>query len=205
MNKSENINEIAAALSALQGEIQDAHKDKTAYGYKYADLSQVLESIRPLLSKHKLSVTQLCGSADEKVSVETILMHSSGQWIGSVIEMVVEKGKGRSMAQDVGTVITYARRYALTAIVGMTQADNDAQKLPQHIPSDKITSSQAKYIMDLLDNNPERVQNMLARFSINKIEDMRMEAFNKTVDMLSKQKTKTENMVATIDAIQNVA
>ena len=206
MNKSENINEIATALSALQGDIHDVHRDKAAYGYKYADLSQVLENIRPLLSKHKLAVTQLCGSADEKVSVETVLMHTSGQWISSVIEMVAEKKSGRSASQDIGTVITYARRYALAAIVGMTQTDNDAQSSVQTDNAhNQISPEQARYVLGLLDNNEERVQKMLKRFALDKIEDMKMDAFNKAVDMLKKMNTKTQEMAAKIDAMQTAA
>lgn len=126
MNKSEQINELATALSKFQGEITDVHKDKSGYGYKYADLSQILFIARPLLSKHGLSITQLCGSAHDKVTVETVLMHASGQWISSIIEMGVEKGKGMSLAQAVGSVVTYARRYAFAAAVGLTQTDDDA-------------------------------------------------------------------------------
>lgn len=125
MNKSENINELAAALSKFQGEARDGHKGKQGYGYKYADLPQFLDIVRPLLCKHGLAISQLCGSASDKVSVETILMHSSGQWISSTVEMLVELKKGNSQAQCVGTVISYARRYALCAIVGITGTDED--------------------------------------------------------------------------------
>jgi hypothetical protein len=80
MNKSENIEALAGALSKLQGEIKDASKDQKGYGYNYADLSTFLEIGRPLLSKHHLAVSQLCGSSSDKVSLETVLMHESGQW-----------------------------------------------------------------------------------------------------------------------------
>lgn len=126
MNKSQEINELALALSKLQGEINDVGKNKQGYGYTYADLGSVLEIARPLLAKHGLSVTQLPQSAGEKVSVETLLMHSSGQWISSTIEMQVERGKNMSLAQAVGSVITYARRYSLAAILGIAQVDDDA-------------------------------------------------------------------------------
>jgi ERF superfamily len=133
MNKSEHINELAIALSEFQGEIKDVEKDTQGHGYKYANLSQILEVSRPLVQKYGLAVSQLCGSADEKVSVETLLMHKSGQWISSIIEMKVERsltkeGKFKmSLAQEVGCVITYARRYGIAAILGITQVDNDAQ------------------------------------------------------------------------------
>ncbi len=137
MNKSDEINELAKSLSKVQGEIHNAFKDKSGYGYKYVDLASILDITRPLLSKHGLSVTQLCGSANDMATVETVLMHESGQWLSSTIEMSVERGKGMSLAQSVGSVITYARRYALAAIVGIAQTDDDASlKGPYEAPQD---------------------------------------------------------------------
>ncbi len=126
MEKSENISNLALSLSLLQGEIKDVHKDKKGYGYSYADLSSVLEIIRPLLSKYKLALAQLPGCIGERLSLTTMLMHESGQWISSTIEMPIEKAKNMSLAQATGSVMTYARRYALAAIMGVAQTDNDA-------------------------------------------------------------------------------
>lgn len=130
MNKSDDIALLAAALSKLQGEVKDAYKDKQGYGYKYSDLSSVLDIVRPLIAKYRLSITQLPGAVGEKVSLETVLMHESGQWISSTMEMPVERGKGMSLAQATGAVMTYARRYALAAIIGIAQTDNDAYVEP---------------------------------------------------------------------------
>lgn len=130
MNKSETIVELAKALSSFQGEVQDAHKDKKGFNYKYADLSSILEIARPLLLKNGLSVTQLCESHlindDFHVGVESVLMHNSGEWVSSVFTMPLQASKNMSLAQSAGSVITYARRYSLAAILGITQTDNDA-------------------------------------------------------------------------------
>lgn len=134
-NKSDSIAKIALALSKLQGEVTDATKDKTAYNYKYADLAGVLEIARPLCLKYELAVTQLCcgGHADGEIAatqpgvgVTTILMHSSGEWVESNFIMPLSAVKGGNAAQAAGSIITYARRYALAAILGITQTDNDA-------------------------------------------------------------------------------
>lgn len=135
MNKSDEINELASSLSKVQGEIHNAFKDKSGYGYKYVDLASMLDIARPVLSKHGLALSQLCGSANELATVETVLMHQSGQWISSTIEMGVERAKGMSLAQSVGSVITYARRYALAAIVGIAQTDDDASLKGSYIES----------------------------------------------------------------------
>jgi hypothetical protein len=127
MRKSETIEKLAAALSKLQGKITDVSKDKKGYGYNYADLSQVLDIARPLLSENGLSVTQLLYSKGERMGVETCLMHESGQWVSSRASMMVERGKGMSLAQSAGSVVTYLRRYALAALIGICQTDNDAR------------------------------------------------------------------------------
>jgi hypothetical protein len=127
MLKSETIEKLASALSKLQGKITDVSKDKKGYGYNYADLSQVLDIARPLLAENGLSVTQLLYSNGERMGVETCLMHESGQWVSSRASMVVERGKGMSLAQSAGSVVTYLRRYALAALVGVCQTDNDAR------------------------------------------------------------------------------
>lgn len=129
--KSDTIGEIAKALSQAQAIITDVTKDKQGYNYNYADLSQVLTIVREVLPRFELSYTQLAGdkvdaNGCEWATVETILMHSSGEWISSSLSMPIEVGKGNTKAQATGSVISYARRYAIAAIVGITQADDDA-------------------------------------------------------------------------------
>ncbi len=126
MNKSDTIGQLGLALSKMQGEISDVHKDKQGYGYKYADLSSVLDIARPLCAKYELSISQLCTNSADQVGVETMLAHSSGEWISSSFLMPVTANKGMSPAQAAGSVITYARRYALAAILGIAQTDDDA-------------------------------------------------------------------------------
>ena len=122
------IKEIALALSKLQGEIINATKDKKGYNYTYADLAQVLEISRPLMAKYEMSITQLPTTKSEgKIGLTTILMHSSGQFIESFYELPIEAAAKMSTAQACGSVITYMRRYALAAVLGITQTDDDAQ------------------------------------------------------------------------------
>ncbi len=144
MNQSVEINELATVLSLLQGEIQDAHKDKKGHNYKYADLSQILDIARPLLHKHGLSIAQMPSPSEPgMVALRTQLMHKSGQWVCSEITMPVEAGRGMSKAQAYGSVITYARRYSLAAMLGITQTDDDASLKPvAEVVSDDLTKSE---------------------------------------------------------------
>ena len=129
MNKSESIGNLAAALSKLQNEIQNVYADTQGYGYKYAELSSILDEAKPLLGKHELAVTQLTVNDPANpsvVGVEGVLMHSSGEWISNALFMPVEQKKGLSLAQCSGVVITYIRRYQLAALLGIAQTDTDA-------------------------------------------------------------------------------
>jgi len=123
MNHSEQINELASALAKAQGQIEGAKKDKANPFYKsvYADLASVWDACRKPLSDNGLSVTQCPEEADNGIAIETMLLHSSGQWIKSRYTMPVSKLD----AQAVGSAITYARRYALSAVVGIAPEDDD--------------------------------------------------------------------------------
>jgi len=144
MERSESIVEIAKALAQAQGELRDAIKDRDGYGYQYADLAQILQIARPVLSKNGLAVVQSptvrYDERGTRVVVETVLMHVSGEYLVSELEMPVERGKGMSAAQAIGAVITYARRYALAAILGIAQEDTDAAvQHEQHNGADPVS------------------------------------------------------------------
>lgn len=124
-NQSETINELAAALAKAQGQITGALKDSANPFFKsrYADLASCWDACRKQLSDNGLSVIQTTDVNDGMVLVRTILAHSSGQWISGVLP-VKAKDDG---PQAQGSGITYARRYALAAIVGLAQIDDDAE------------------------------------------------------------------------------
>ena len=95
MNKSESINEIAKALADFQAEVKDPTKDKknTYLESKYVSLDGVLQAVRPVLAKHGLSIMQIPTSDDVAVTVTTLLMHISGQYIESDARIVVLTGQ----------------------------------------------------------------------------------------------------------------
>lgn len=129
MNKSEQINELASALSKAQGMIKGAIEDSTNphFKSKYASLQSYVDAAREPLAKNGLSITQLltdnaCESIN-MLTIETVLMHSSGQWISSVFSVPVSKND----AQGFGSACTYARRYSYAAIIGIAPMDDDGQ------------------------------------------------------------------------------
>lgn len=125
MNKSDNINELATALAKAQGAMRFAIKDANNpfFKSKYADLSSVVEAIREALSGNGLSYMQhLHPSEKHEVCVETVLLHASGQWVScGTLTVPVSKHD----AQGFGSALTYARRYSLSAAVGVVADDDD--------------------------------------------------------------------------------
>jgi hypothetical protein len=126
MNQSESIANLAKALSIVQGKLTYATKDSANpfFKSKYADLESVWDSCRSLLSENGLAVMQFPGTysdLDKSMSLTTILTHSSGEYISQEMSVPVTKPD----AQGAGSCLTYMRRYALAAVVGVVQADDD--------------------------------------------------------------------------------
>lgn len=124
MNKSEQINELAAALARAQGQMEGAVKASTNPFFKsrYADLAAVVNALRGPFADNGLSFVQLPVPIEgERVSIETALLHASGQWITSVVDVPVSK----SDAQGYGSALTYAKRYGLQAMAGLAAEDED--------------------------------------------------------------------------------
>jgi hypothetical protein len=129
MHTSDTIGEIAGALAKAQGQIQAVKKSSEGYGYNYADLASVIETIKEPLSQNGIAYSQghYVTKRDGKVYVGTdsLLMHSSGEWIKSTLELPLPAMKQLQPAQLVGVVATYARRYLLQAQVGLAAEDTD--------------------------------------------------------------------------------
>lgn len=130
MEKSEIINELAAALSKAQGVITPAIKDSNNpfFKSKYADLAAVWDVCRDALSVNGLSVIQLPSAEANAVTLETVLTHGSGQWISSKLTMVSKD----ATPQAIGSCITYLRRYALSSVVGIASEIDDDGNAATH-------------------------------------------------------------------------
>ena len=124
MNHSESIAKLATALSIVQGKLTHAKKDSANpfFKSKYADLESVWDACRSLLAENGLAVMQFPGEfVDGTMSLNTILTHSSGEYMSYLMSVPVTKPD----AQGAGSALTYMRRYALAAVVGVVQADDD--------------------------------------------------------------------------------
>jgi len=124
--QSDNIAELAAALSKAQGEITGALKDSSNpfFKSKYADLASCWDACRKQLAANGLSVIQTTEAfSDDRLMLVTTLAHNSGQWVRGFLPVLTKD----SSPQAQGSGLTYARRYALAAIVGLAQIDDDAE------------------------------------------------------------------------------
>lgn len=124
MNKSETIGELAKALSAFQGEVKQPLKDKDNpfFKSKYVPLENVVEAITEISAKHGLSFLQYPVNQENKVGIITILMHSSGEFIETE---PIYATPTKQDAQAAGSVITYLKRYSLSAVFGITSDEDD--------------------------------------------------------------------------------
>lgn len=123
MNKSETIEKIAPALHKAQGQIKAALKDSTNphFRSKYADLSSVIEAVKPALQANGITFMQGVHDAVDGVAVETMLLHISGEWMSSTMRVPAVKQD----AQGYGSAITYGRRYGLQSMCGVPAEDDD--------------------------------------------------------------------------------
>jgi hypothetical protein len=123
MTHSEQINEIAAALSKAQGEIQNVVKDAKNPHFKsdYATLDAITDAVRPVFAKHGLAVVQIPTFADGLSGLDSLITHTSGQWIRGYSAAPIPKAD----PQGVGSATTYLRRYSLAGIAQIAQTDDD--------------------------------------------------------------------------------
>lgn len=197
MQTSEQINELASALSKAQAKIIGALKDAANpfFKSKYADLSSVWDAVREPLTANGLAVIQTTSALSDgsAVIVTTMLAHSSGQWVRDSLVLQPTKRD----PQGIGSAITYGRRYALAAITGCPQIDDDGEAavgrkgsasvsdmMPaveiDHVKRDKLF----KRVMEILQNDDDLTEEGIATAilkadeTLQKDQDMMNAVFN---------------------------
>lgn len=130
MRTSERTENIFKALSEFQKEVENPEKKATAkihtekgdYSYNYSTLPDTLNVVRPKLTKHGLSVTQDTLNVDGGIGIETLIAHSTGEWI---LYGPLSLTPDKPGPQAAGSVITYGRRYQLAAALGIASEEDD--------------------------------------------------------------------------------
>lgn len=190
MKKSEQLNEIGAALSAFQGTVKSILKNKeakiptksgTSFSYSYADLESIWDNIQDSLCKNGLSVIQ--GPAN--TTLDTLILHKSGQWLESSIELNCLKAK----TQELGSEITYLKRYCLCSMLGLVSGEEDDDGALAHSAeikpksNNKISPTQARELTRMLKHCPEDYQSRMdthlkQNLKLQRLEDLQTEQLN---------------------------
>lgn len=154
MNRSESIIELCKAMANAFGEIENAVKDKTNphFRSKYADLGNVVDAIKPALTKNGLFFCQHSHDKESHVCVETIIYHQSGEFMScGFVSVPVSKHD----AQGFGSAMTYARRYSLSAAFGVAPEDDDGNAASKAAPAPKSKSEKDQYIKSIAESEDE--------------------------------------------------
>ena len=123
LHMSERIGELAGALSKAQSCMSKAKMDSINpfFHSNYANLAAIWDVCRESLSANGLAITQVTSVEGERVVLTTVLLHNSGQWLSGDYPLSPVKSDPQSM----GSAVTYARRYALSAILGIVADEDD--------------------------------------------------------------------------------
>ena len=125
MLQSENISELLATLVEVQSELPTMPKSSQAYGYKYTDLDTITQTIKPILSNHGIGYIQSVGGLTENtLTLTTRIFNKKGEYIEDTAALPTITSTKNNAAQTLGMSITYMRRYALCAMLGIT-SDED--------------------------------------------------------------------------------
>lgn len=141
------LSELLTALSEAQGELSHASKSSLNphFKSKYADLSEVIDTFRPVFAKHGLSVVQRNFPCDDGVTVVTTIYHKTGQWLS---DGGLHVPAGKRDAQGFGSALTYARRYGLSSMIGIApDEDDDGNKAAESVS--KLSASEFNNVVTL--------------------------------------------------------
>lgn len=179
---------LLEALAQAQGELEHAKKESLNphFRTKYANIASCMDAIRPVFSKYGLSIMQLVLTRDGKHYLRTILGHKSGETVESEMQILTT----RDDPQGLGSGITYARRYALMAMVGLASEEDDDDGHAASSPTAEVWNGSYEHkktlwsicqdlgIQDWAKENKEK---LLAMLDVSKPELSKLRAFLKEI------------------------
>lgn len=160
MRHSDELKNLAKSLAKFQANIKDParNNDNLYFKSKYVALDGLLDAVRPVLSANGLSFIQSPVSNGQDMGVTTLLMHESGEWIESDPFMLHAI---KNDPQSGGSAITYARRYSLSAVLGVAWDDDDdgnASTRPVNAQEEKPTTNYTKETKKTVKTEPKTVE-----------------------------------------------
>jgi len=211
MEHSESIVNFAEAFVAFQAEIKDPKLDAdtdyvTKTGkkikFKYASLPEILKTVRPVLSKHGIALLQEPKTVENVVQITTTLIHKSGEWVRFE---PLEMKAASPYAQEIGSAITYGRRYNISSVLGLGAEDDDDGNAAQDGIKDSVeknehskkesskdeyayaTPEQVAAIKDLIVKANVAVGSILSRYRVANVESLSTVQANSCIGILKKQ------------------
>lgn len=193
---SQTIGKLVEALSKAQGVMEDAKKDSKNPFFKssYADLGSMWNACRKPLSDNGLAVIQTIESLENKSCLITTLAHASGEWIKSVLPLPITKLD----PQTIGSAITYCRRYALGAIVGIASAeDDDGEKAMTSFRKQSqqlLSPQQIDEVLERTNGNQALLGRILEHNQVESLEEITSDKFERIMVYLDKATQKIQKM-----------
>ena len=209
MKRSESIANFAEAFAKFQADVTDPKMDESTdyitktgkrINFKYASLKEIMKTVRPVLAKHGISIMQEPKMDGNKVSITTTLLHSSGEYI--TFEPTIMNASS-PMAQEIGSAITYGRRYSVSAVLGLGAEDDDDgnaaqdgvdnQKNPAKAeasndePIGYATEKQVGMIKSMLAKSTVPIEKILGRYHVANLESLSKEQASNCITILKKQ------------------
>lgn len=190
MNQSESLDALSKALAAAQGEMKNAVLNRVNPHFKnrYADLAAIRDAVVPALSKRGIAVTQFTDFRDGNSVLVTRLMHESGQWIEGVYPLTQQTNP-----QAMGSQLTYARRYTLSAIAGISADEDDDAEIAtanKNEPTSAITADQVRTLRAAI-NEVEAEEHLFVKYlKIDKLESLPAREFDRAMAALNAKRGK---------------
>lgn len=198
MLESQSIQNIVPALIKFQKDVEDPKKDaaNAHFRMKYVTIDNLIKTIKPTLAKHDLAFTQDVTSEGGLVVVTSTLYHKSGEWLRAVTRLPVDK----QTPQGTGSAFTYAKRYSLSALLGISaDEDDDGNRAEDEAKKKAVKVEEAKKEL------PDHLKRLYAlseskKWSVQEITSFLKEAFG--VDSSQKlSKEQCEILIKTIESM----
>lgn len=168
--------------------------DNPFFKTKYAGLPELVKASRPYLAKNGLSVTQLVRQTEHGPLLQSMLMHSSGQWISSCIAI----NPAKQDIQSLGSYLTYLRRYSYAALIGVVSSgeDDDGELAMQEVRKspapplvdEKISKDQLDELMYELADSPLMAEEIMKKLNLTSFSDLKRSIFRATMTRIRELK-----------------
>ncbi len=207
---SENIGELALALAKAQGEMRSAVKDtaNSFFKSKYANLDSIISAIRDPLAKYGLSFSQIPHEIEGTLYLVSCLMHQSGQKIEGRLPIRIKSDGKINELQEMGKALTYLKRYALSAMIGVSCDEDDdgntsvgytADNAKQAPKTVTISDTQANVLSELLKKGPigyeaHFMNHLKSTLNLASLKEIPVALFQEMLTSVNQQISRTQNV-----------